>query len=83
MSLLTWEASSVEVEDKMSSVEEIHDWLNALGLLPEHDVDAVLGNLLKDGISLCRLVNRLKPGTVTNVSQVSQICLFKRATRFR
>ncbi|XP_065887458.1 rho guanine nucleotide exchange factor 7-like isoform X2 [Dysidea avara] len=68
MSLLTWEASSVEVEDKMSSVEEIHDWLNALGLLPEHDVDAVLGNLLKDGISLCRLVNRLKPGTVTNIS---------------
>ena len=50
------------------SVEEIHDWLNNAGLLPEHKKDASLADMLKDGISLCRLINRIKPGSVTNVN---------------
>jgi len=53
------------------TVEEIHDWLDSSGLLPEHNKDALLSDLLKDGISLCRLVNRIKPGSVTNVSEVA------------
>ena len=47
--------------------EEIHDWLNNAGLLPEHNRDASFADLLKDGISLCRLINRIKPGSVVNV----------------
>lgn len=47
--------------------EEIYDWLNNAGLLPEHNRDASFSDLLKDGISLCRLINRIKPGSVVNV----------------
>ena len=47
--------------------EEIHDWLNNAGLLPEHNRDASFADLLKDGISLCRLINKIKPGSVLNV----------------
>ena len=56
--------------------EEIHDWLNNAGLLPEHNRDASFANLLKDGISLCRLINRIKPGSVTNVTfQTRKLCV--------
>ena len=47
--------------------EEIHDWLNNAGVLPERK-DASFADLLKDGITLCRLINRIKPGSVANVS---------------
>ena len=55
--------------------EEIHDWLNNAGLLPERK-DASFAELLKDGISLCRLINRIKPGSVTNVCLQEKDYLF-------
>lgn len=57
------------------SGEEIHDWLNNAGLLPEHRKDTSLADLLKDGISLCRLMNRIKPGSVSNVRVHGRNCL--------
>ena len=56
--------------------EEIHEWLNNAGLLPEHNKDASFADLLKDGISLCRLINRIKPGSVVNVIKFQTRKLF-------
>ena len=52
---------------------EIESWFVALGLLEQrqtasdHESDSYLRDILKDGSILCRLVNRLKPGTVNKV----------------
>ncbi|PFX33642.1 Rho guanine nucleotide exchange factor 7 [Stylophora pistillata] len=52
---------------------EIESWFVALGLLEQrqtasdHESDSYLRDILKDGSILCRLVNRLKPGTVNKI----------------
>jgi len=52
---------------------QIESWFVALGLLDqrqktvEHESGGFLLDILKDGSILCRLVNRLKPGTISKV----------------
>jgi len=52
---------------------QIESWFVALGLLEqrpktaESEFDSYLQNILKDGSILCRLVNRVKPGTINKV----------------
>lgn len=54
---------------------EIGSWFVALGLLEQrqktadHEFDSYLRDILKDGSILCRLVNRLKPGTINKVRE--------------
>ncbi|RMX60726.1 hypothetical protein pdam_00006798 [Pocillopora damicornis] len=54
---------------------EIGSWFDALGLLEQrqkaadHEFDSYLRDILKDGSILCRLVNRLKPGTINKIYQ--------------
>nr|XP_058967462.1 rho guanine nucleotide exchange factor 7-like isoform X2 [Pocillopora verrucosa] len=54
---------------------EIGSWFVALGLLEQrqkaadHEFDSYLRDILKDGSILCRLVNRLKPGTINKIYQ--------------
>ncbi|XP_078379505.1 rho guanine nucleotide exchange factor 7-like isoform X2 [Oculina patagonica] len=54
---------------------QIESWFVALGLLEqrqksaEHEFDSYLQNILKDGSILCRLVNRVKPGTINKIHQ--------------
>ena len=53
---------------------QIESWFVALGLLEQRqdedqELDSFLLAVLKDGSILCRLVNRLKPGTIAKVKQ--------------
>ncbi|XP_020610645.1 rho guanine nucleotide exchange factor 7-like [Orbicella faveolata] len=54
---------------------QIESWFVALGLLeqrqitPDDEFDSYLQNILKDGSILCRLVNRVKPGTINKIHQ--------------
>ena len=54
---------------------QIESWFVALGLLEQrqkaadHELDSFLLDILKDGSILCRLVNRLKPGTINKVRE--------------
>lgn len=49
---------------------ETRTWIKALGLLENHDQNGDdLRPLLLDGTLLCRLVNRLKPGTIEKVKE--------------
>ena len=63
---------------------QIESWFVALGLLEQRkkttddEFDSYLQNILKDGSILCRLVNRVKPGTINKVSDLfigrNEIC---------
>ena len=52
---------------------QIESWMLALGLLDQRqgttESENSLRDILKDGSILCRLVNRLKPGTINQVSE--------------
>lgn len=50
----------------------LHEWMSSLGVplsgtLEGDDEDGFL-NGLRDGVALCHLVNKIKPGSVENVS---------------
>lgn len=55
---------------------QIESWFIALGLLEqrqkatEDEFDSYVQNILKDGSILCRLVNRVKPGTINKVREL-------------
>ena len=54
--------------------QDLQEWVEALGLpLEPAEDDRALRNQLRDGIFLCQLVNRIKPGSVENVSESSTI----------
>ncbi|KAL5476258.1 hypothetical protein EMCRGX_G026181 [Ephydatia muelleri] len=44
---------------------ELHEWITTLGL--SLDPDDSIQEQLRDGILLCQLVNRIKPGSVDNI----------------
>ena len=52
---------------------QIESWFVALGLVQQREkigddeFDSYLQDILKDGSILCRLVNRVKPGTINKV----------------
>jgi len=54
---------------------QIESWFVALGLVEQRqktaddEFDSYLQNILKDGSILCRLVNRVKPGTINKVRE--------------
>lgn len=47
--------------------EELEEWLLGLGVLPPTDREMSIHDRLRDGIALCQLVNRVKPGSVDEV----------------
>ena len=49
-----------------ASEADLHEWITTLGL--SLDPEDSLQEQLRDGILLCQLVNRIKPGSVDNVS---------------
>lgn len=58
----------------MNSAEQTVTWLITLGVLESpkktiSDPEAFLQTALQDGAVLCRLLDRLKPGTVEKVSE--------------
>lgn len=58
----------------MNSAEQTVTWLITLGVLDSpkktiSDPEAFLQTALQDGAVLCRLLDRLKPGTVEKVSE--------------
>lgn len=67
---------------------QIESWFVALGLVEqrpktaESEFDSYLQNILKDGSILCRLVNRVKPGTINKIHQ-GQISEEDRLENFR
>lgn len=50
-------------------LEELAEWLESLGLVPAdgESSDRPIQKRLKDGILLCQLINRIKPGSVDEV----------------
>lgn len=55
------------------NIREIESWFVAMGILEsptneDIDLKETLMNDLKDGTVLCRLINRLKPGSIEKVS---------------
>ena len=46
---------------------EVKAWLISQGLIIEENVERGLQQLLRDGLILCQLVNRLKPRVVPSV----------------
>lgn len=54
-------------------LEELEEWLLGLGVLPplaEGDRGRVIQERLRDGIALCQLVNRVRPGSVDEVCDI-------------
>ena len=51
-----------------SDVNDVREWLEALGLPLETEEVRPLAEQLRDGGLLCQLVNRIRPGSVENVS---------------
>lgn len=47
---------------------ELAEWLEALGLPVEGEDESRLRDQLVDGVLLCQLVNKIKPGSVEIVS---------------
>lgn len=65
---------------EVASEAELHEWITTLGL--SLDPEDSLQEQLRDGILLCQLVNRIKPGSVDNVSSSSRsLYLFIEASR--
>ena len=52
-----------------SDVNDVREWLEALGLPIETEEARPLTEQLRDGALLCQLVNRIRPGSVENVSK--------------
>ena len=46
------------------SVQDLQEWLGALGLEVEPEDERPLPDQLRDGVVLCQLVNRIKPNSV-------------------
>ena len=64
---------------------EVKAWLISQGLIIEENIDFGLQQLLRDGLILCQLVNRLKPRVVPSVSELTQLatlCLAKHFSFF-
>lgn len=47
---------------------DVQEWLESLGLSLETEEEKPIQDQLRDGILLCQLVNKIKPGSVENVS---------------
>lgn len=63
----------------MNSAEQTVTWLIALGVLESpkktiSDPEGFLQSSLKDGVVLCRLLDRLLPGTIDKVSARRPLC---------
>lgn len=46
------------------SLQDLQEWLGALGLEVEPEDERPLPDQLRDGVVLCQLVNRIKPNSV-------------------
>lgn len=53
-------------------LSELREWLETLGLSLVPEEDTPVKEQLRDGVLLCQLVNKLRPGSVETVSN----CLF-------
>ena len=69
----SWTTDRLNLSEMRLKPREIESWFVALGLLEQRqktaddEFDSYLQNILKDGSILCRLVNRVKPGTINKV----------------
>ena len=59
-----------------SDVNDLREWLEALGLSLENEEVCPLLEQLRDGALLCQLVNRIRPGSVENVSLCTALWVF-------
>ena len=48
--------------------EEFQEWLTGLGLLSPGGEDRPFREQIRDGVLLCQLVNKIRPGSVDIVS---------------
>ena len=65
---------SVSKAPETLGLGEFREWLESLGLPLEVEEENPLQRQLGDGVLLCQLVNKIKPGSVENVS------IFRRST---
>ena len=59
---------SVSKAPETLGLGEFREWLESLGLPLEAEEENPLQRQLGDGVLLCQLVNKIKPGSVDNVS---------------
>lgn len=56
---------------------EIREWLEQLSLVSSGEEASVpVRELIRDGVLLCQLVNKIRPGSVDTVSTVAYIGVF-------
>ena len=71
----SWATDRLNLYKMRLKPRQIESWFVALGLLEQRQItsddefDSYLQNILKDGSILCRLVNRVKPGTINKVRE--------------
>lgn len=63
--------------------EEVKAWLMSQGLVIEENTNHNLQELLRDGLVLCQLANRLKPRSAAQVSANVRILLLMLSGLFR
>lgn len=63
-------STSTTTQSPSLGLSDLREWLESLGLtlLPEQDTP--VKEQLRDGILLCQLVNKIRPGSVETVSKL-------------
>ena len=57
--------------------DEFQEWLGSLGLVSPGGEDRPFREQIRDGVLLCQLVNKIRPGSVDIVSRVAYTLINK------
>ena len=62
---------SLRAKNQQLGEDDFREWLSSLGLLSSSE-DKPFRDQIRDGVLLCQLVNKIRPGSVDTVSSIRQ-----------